>query len=94
MIREQHLLEENDKLPHICSKFIFKILLLDLVTEGIYSFQSQLCKQTDGCTMGSSLPVTFSNIYRSKLEKDKVMPIKDTMKANFCYRYTLLYTTT
>ena len=24
LIREQHLLEENDKLPHICSKFFLR----------------------------------------------------------------------
>lgn len=40
----KYILEEiypHDKLPHICSKFIFKRLLLELATESIHTFQSQ-----------------------------------------------------
>ena len=62
----------HNKLPHICSKFIFKRLLLKLVTESTYIFQSQFYKQNYGCTMGGPLLVTFSNIYLTKLEKDQV----------------------
>ena len=55
---------------------IFKRLLLKLATESTYIFQSQFYKQTDGCTMGGPLSVTFSNIYLTKLEKDQVKPFK------------------
>ena len=75
----KYILEEiytHNKLPHICSKLIFKRLLLKLATESTYIFQSQFYKQTDGCTMGGPLSVTFSNIYLTKLEKDQVKPLK------------------
>ena len=37
---------------------------------------SKLYKQSDGCTMGGPLSVSFSNIYLRKLEIDKVIPTK------------------
>ena len=75
----KYILEEiftHNKLPHICSKFIFKKLLLKLATESTYIFQSQFYKQTDGCRTGGPLSVTFSNIYLTKLEKYQVKPLK------------------
>ena len=60
----------------MCSKLIFKRLLLKLATESTYIFQSQFNKQPDGWTMGGPLSVTFSNIYLTKLEKDPVKSLK------------------
>ena len=45
----------HNKLPHICTKLIFKRLLLKLATESTYNFQYQFYKQTGGCTMGGPL---------------------------------------
>ena len=56
------ILEEiytNKKLKPLCSKLIFKRLLLKLSTESTFIFQTKLYKQTDGCTMGGPLSVTF-----------------------------------
>ena len=47
----KYILEEIytcNKLPHVCSKLIFKRLLLKLATDSTYTFQSQVYKQTDG----------------------------------------------
>ena len=82
----KYILEEiytHNKLPHICSKLIFKRLLLKLATESTYTFQSQFYKQTDGCTMGGPLSVTFLNIYLTKLEKDQVKPLKPKFYRRF-----------
>ena len=82
----KYILEEiytHNKLPHICSKLIFKSLLLKLATESTYIFQSQFYKQTDGCTVGGPLLVTFSNIYLTKLEKDQVKPLKPKFYCRF-----------
>lgn len=68
----KYILEEictHKELPHTCSKLIFKRLLLKFTTKITYIFQSQFCKQTDGCTKGGALSITFSNIYLNKLEK-------------------------
>ena len=47
----KYILEEiytHNKLLHICSKLIFKRLLLKLATESTCIFQSQFYKETDG----------------------------------------------
>ena len=62
---------------------IFKRSLLKLVTESSYIIQSQFYKQTDGCTMGNPLSVTFSNIYLTKLEKDQVKSLKPKFYCSF-----------
>ena len=62
---------------------IFKRLLLKLLRESTYIFQSQFYKQTDGCTMGGPLLVTFSNIYLPKLEKDQVKSLKPKFYRRF-----------
>ena len=63
---------EEGKLPIICTQLIMKRLLLKLTTESTFMFQSQFYKQTDGCTMGGPLSVTFSNICLTKMENEKV----------------------
>ena len=46
-------------------------------------FNSKFYKQSDGCTMGGPLSVTFSNIYLTKLEIDKVRPTKPLFYKRF-----------
>ena len=62
------------KLKPICSKLIFKHLLIKLSAEVTFTFNSKFCKQTDGCTMGGLLSVTFSDIYMTKMERDVARP--------------------
>ena len=62
----------KDKLKPICSKLIFKRLLIKLTTEATFTFNSKFCKETDGCTMGGPLSVTLSDIYMTKMERDVV----------------------
>ena len=64
------------KLKPICSKLIFKRLLLKLATEVTFTINNHFFKQTDGCTMGGPLSVTFSDIFMIKMENDIVIPMK------------------
>ena len=59
----------------ICSTLIFRRLLIKLATERTFKFNKRFLKQVDGCTMGGSLSVTFSDIYMVKMEND-VIPSK------------------
>ena len=60
----------------ICSKFIFKRLLLNLATEVTFTINNNFFKQTDGCAMGGPLSVTFSDIFMIKMENDIVISTK------------------
>ena len=60
----------------ICSKLIFRRLLIKLVAEYTFIFNSKFLKQVNGCTMGGQLSVTFSDIYVVKLENDVVISSK------------------
>ena len=71
------------KLPNICTKLIFKRLLLTLVTKITFMFQNQFYKQIDGCTMGGPLSVIFSDIFMTKLEDDVVRPLKSIFNKRF-----------
>ena len=42
----------NKKLQPICSRLIFKRLLMKLTTESTFIFNGTFYKQTDGCAMG------------------------------------------
>ena len=53
----------KNKLPKICSKLMFKRLLLKLTTENTFMFTSSFYKQIDGYTIGGPLSVIFSDIY-------------------------------
>ena len=64
------------KLKRIGSKLIFKPLLLQLATEVTFTINNNFYKQTDGCTMGGPLSVTFSGIFIIKMENDIVIPTK------------------
>ena len=52
----------KSKLPKVCSKLIFKRLLLKLTTENTFVFTFSFYKQIDGCKMGEPLSVIFSDI--------------------------------
>ena len=82
----EYILDEiyvHNKLPKLCSRLIFKRLLLKLTTKSTFKFNSKFYKQSDGCTMGGPLSVTFSNIYLTKLEIDKVRPTKPLFYKRF-----------
>ena len=63
------------KLKPICSKLIFKHLLLKLATEVTFTVNNSFYKQTDGWAMGGPL-VTFCDIFMTKMENDIVIPMK------------------
>ena len=65
----------HKKLTPICSKLIFRRLLIRLATECSFKFNNRFLKQVDGCTMRGPLSVTFSDIYMVKMEDD-VIPSK------------------
>ena len=73
----------KNKLPKICSKLIFKRLLLKLTTENTFMFTSSFYKQIDGCTMGGPLSVIFSDIYMTKTEREVVNPSKPKFYKRF-----------
>ena len=62
------------KLAPICSKLIFRRLLIQLATECAFKFNSRLLKQVDGQTMRGPLSGTFSDIHMVKMENDVVIP--------------------
>ena len=64
----------------ICSKLIFRRLLIKLAKECTFKFNSRFLKQVDGCPMGEPLSVTFSDIYMVKMENDAVIPSKPISK--------------
>ena len=53
---------DHKTLPQICSRLIFKRLLMKQATEVIFTFNNKFCKQIDGCTMGGPLSVTLSDV--------------------------------
>ena len=73
----------HKKLTPICSKLIFRRLLIKLATECTFKFNNRFLKQVDGCTMGGPLSVTFSDIYMVKMENDVVIPSKPIFYSRF-----------
>ena len=71
------------KLPELCTRRIFKNLLLKLTTESTFMFNNRFYKQTDGCTMGGPLSVIMSNIFMTKLELEVVVPMKPRFYKRF-----------
>ena len=61
----------HNKLPKLCSRLIFKRVLLKLTTESTYMFNSKSYKQSDGCTIGDPFSLTFLILEIRKLEIDK-----------------------
>ena len=70
-------------LTPICSKLIFRRLLIKLTTECTFKFNSRFLKQVDGCTMGGPQSVSFSDIYTVKMENDVVIPSKPIFYPRF-----------
>ena len=73
----------HKKLMPVCSKLIFRRLLIKLATECTFKFISRFLTQMDGCIMGGPLPVTFSDIYMVKIENDVVIPSKPIFYCRF-----------
>ena len=57
-----------------CKKSIFIKLLKKLTQECVFTINNRLIKQVDGCPMGRSISVVFSDIYVCKMEEDIVIP--------------------
>ena len=79
---------DQKKLKSICSKLIFRRLLVKLATECTFKFNVKFYKQVDGCTMGGPLSVTFSDIYMIKMENDIVTPMKPIFYRRFVDEFT------
>ena len=73
----------ENKLPKLCSKLIFKRLLLKLTTENSFMLNSEFCKQIGGCSMGELLSVIFSDIYMTKTKRKVVGPTKPQFYKRF-----------
>ena len=73
----------HKKLTPICSKLIFRRLLIKLAIECTFQFNSIFLKQVDGSTMGGPLSVIFSEIYMVKMENDVVIPSKPIFYRRF-----------
>ena len=73
----------HEKLTPICSKLIFRRLLITFATEYTFKFNSRFLKQVDDCTMGGSISVTFSDIYMVKMENYVVIPSKPIFYRRF-----------
>ena len=63
----------------ICLKLIFRRLLIKIVTEYTFKFNSRFYTQGDGCTMRRPIFVTFSDIYMVKTENNVVIPSKPSI---------------
>ena len=61
----------------------FTRLLLKLTTDSTNIFNSKFYEQSDRCTMGGPLSVTFDNIYLTKVEIDKVKRTKPFLYKRF-----------
>ena len=70
-------------LMSICSKLIFRRLLIKVTTEYTFKYNSRFFKQVDACTIGGPLSVTFSDTYLVKMENDVVIPSKLTFYCRF-----------
>ena len=75
----------HKKLTPICSKLIFKKMLIKLATKCIFKFNSRFFKQVDGCAMGGPQSVTFSDIYIVKMENDVAKPSKPIFYCRQCF---------
>ena len=64
------------KLTTICTKLIFKRLLLKFATECKFTFLNNLYQKTEECATGGPISVTFADIYLVKLGNVIVAPFK------------------
>ena len=78
----------NDKLINATlSKRTLKKLILICCSKTIFSFDDQLCEQTDGVSMGSSLGLVLTNIVLTELEKIVVSDLIRCDTKKFYKRY-------
>ena len=84
IIHEIYEIYVNKKLEPICSKTVFKRLLLKLTTECTFMFNDKFYQQTDGCSMGGPLSVIMSDIWMVKMENDVVKPKKTVILQTLC----------
>ena len=78
-----HQIYIEKKIPPICSKLIFKRLLLKLITKCSFQFNHQLLKQVEGCTIGGPLSVTLAEIHMKRMENDVAIPLKPIFYRRF-----------
>ena len=71
-----HKIYVGKSIKPFCEKSIFKKLLVKLTKECVFSVNSRLIKQIDGCPMGDPVSVVFSDIFMCKMEEDVVVPAK------------------
>ena len=71
-----HQIYTEKKLPQICSKTIFTILLLKVTTECLFQLKQKLYKQTQGCSIGGPLSVTLTDFHMIRTENDVVKSLK------------------
>ena len=71
------------ELAPYCKKLIFKKLLKKFTKERVFSSNSKLIKQINGCLMGGPISVILSDIYVCKLEEDIVAPSKPLLHKRF-----------
>ena len=84
--QSNHIIEQiylQKKLTPICSKLVFRRLLIKLATESTFKLNSRFLKQVDGCTKGTPPSVTFSDIYVIKMENHVVTPSKPVFYRRF-----------
>ena len=78
-----HQIYIEKKIPPVCSKLVFKRLLLKLTTECSFKFNHHLLKQVEGCTMGGPLSVTLAKIHMIRMENDVAIPLKPIFYRRF-----------
>ena len=71
------------KLTPVCSKLIFRRLLLKLATEGTFKLNNRFLKQVDSCATSEPLSVIFSEIYMVKMENDIALSSKPIFYRRF-----------
>ena len=71
-----HRIYTKKKRPQICSKTIFRRLLLKVITECSFQLKQKLYKQTGGCSMEGPLSVTLADMHMIWTENDVVKLLK------------------
>ena len=71
-----HQIYTEKKLPQICSKTIFTVLLLKVTTECLFQLKQKLYKQTQSCSIGGPLSVTLTDFHMIRTENDVVKSLK------------------
>ena len=59
----------ENKLPKLCSKLIFKHLLLKLTTPKTFMLNKKCYRQVDECALDGQLSLIFSDIFITETEK-------------------------